>query len=304
MKRNLCFINVNENDRRRTAAENRERSSVGGTSIRFALNHMVAPQLSLRDFFALARSLGLGDVEIRNDIAGEAILDGTPAATVRRMAEDAGVAILTINALQKFNHWSPQRASEAEAMADYCAGCGAEGLILVAANDGTGRGDAERVANAAEALAGLKPILGARGVTGLVECLGFEACSLRRKSEAVAAIDAANGRDVFRLTHDTFHHHLAGEAASFPELTGLVHISGVDDPDVAVGQMRDSHRVLVGPHDRLGNLAQIAALRAAGYAGPFSFEPFAAELRTLGDPAQAIRQSMDFIRAETAALAA
>ena len=92
---------------------------VRGTPIRFALNHMVAPQLSLGAFFALARAVGLSDVEIRNDIAGEAILDGTPAATVRRMAEDAGLTILTINALQKFNHWSAQRAAEAEGVALY-----------------------------------------------------------------------------------------------------------------------------------------------------------------------------------------
>ena len=47
--------------------------------LRFALNHMAAPQLDLAAFFALARQLGLSEVEIRNDIAGEAILDGTPA---------------------------------------------------------------------------------------------------------------------------------------------------------------------------------------------------------------------------------
>ena len=64
--------------------------------------------------------------------------------------------------------------------------------------------------------------------------------------------------------------------------------------------MRDSHRVLVGPHDRLGNIAQIKALRAAGYTGPLSFEPFAAELRTIADPARALAQSIDFIRAQLA----
>jgi 2-keto-myo-inositol isomerase len=265
---------------------------------------MVAPQLGLPAFFALARSVDIGDVEIRNDIAGKAILDGTPAAAVRRMAEDAGVTILTINALQKFNHWSPERAAEAEALADYCAGCGAAALVLVAANDGTGHADAERVANATEGLAGLKPILSARGIVGLVECLGFEACSLRRKSEAVTAIDAAGGRDVFRLVHDTFHHHLAGEAAIFPGLTGLVHVSGVDDPFLNATDMRDPHRVLVGPGDRLNNIAQIGALRAAGCEAPISFEPFAAELGALANPAETIRQSMDFIGTGTAALAA
>ena len=272
---------------------------MGSVDLRYALNHMVAPQLSLAAFFALARRLGISGVEIRNDLPGVAIADGTPAAEVRRLAAEAGVEILTINALQKFNHWSAERAREAEALADYCAQCGAKGLVLVAANDGTGLGDDERVANATAALQALKPILAARNVTGLVECLGFAACSLRRKSEAVAAIDAADGGDVFRLVHDTFHHHLAGEAAIFPERTGLVHISGVDDPDVAVPDMRDSHRVLVGPHDRLGNAAQIRALSAGGYGGPLSFEPFAEELRAIADPARVLEDSMDYIGTNT-----
>ena len=264
-------------------------------SLDFAINHMTAPQLTLADFFALARDLGAPRVEIRNDISGNAILDGTPASEVKRLAAENDVTIISINALQKFNHWSADRATEAETLAAYCAESGSKALVLVADNTGQRFESATRIANATEALAGLIPILRKFGIIGLVECLGFEACSLRSKKEAVAAIDRANGRDVFRLTHDTFHHYLAGEPDLFPELTGLVHISGVDDPAVAVSDMRDSHRVLVGAGDRLDNIGQVAALRAAGYNGPLSFEPFAQELRQLADPAAAVRQSMNFI---------
>jgi len=282
-------------------ATDRESSLAAEQSLRFALNHMAAPQLKLADFFALTRKLGLDGVEIRNDLADQPLPD---PAEVKRLAQSTGVTILTINALQKFNHWSDARAAEAKALAEYCKDCGAQALVLVAANDGTGLGDSERVKNATESLRGLKPILQAAGITGLVECLGFEICSLRKKGEAVAAIDAADGAGVFKLTHDTFHHHLAGESAMFPDRTGLVHISGVEDPAVAVADMRDSHRVLVGPKDRLGNIAQLKALRAAGYVGPLSFEPFATELRTLKDPARAIGDSLEFIRAALAAKAA
>src|SRR3712207_7488353 len=38
------------------------------------------------------------------------------------------------------------------------------------------------------------------------------------------------------------------------EWTGLVHISGVTDPSVAVDDMLDAHRVLVDGADRLGNI--------------------------------------------------
>lgn len=264
-------------------------------SLDFAINHMAAPQLKLAEFFALAGSLQAPRVEIRNDISGNAILDGTSAAEVKRLAEANDVTIISINALQKFNQWSDTRLAEAEALADYAAGCGAKALVLVAANDGALADHRVRVENASRLLAFIAPILRERELIGLVECLGFETCSLRSKKEAVAAIDAANGRDVFRLTHDTFHHHLAGEPDLFPELTGLIHISGVENPSVAVSDMRDSHRVLVGPQDRLDNIGQIAALRRGGYIGPLSFEPFAEELRQLTDPAATLRQSMNFV---------
>ena len=265
-------------------------------SLDFAINHMAAPQLMLAEFFALAARLGVPRVEIRNDISGNALLDGTSANTVRALAEEHDVTIISINALQQFNVWSDARAEEAETLIACCSASGAKALVLVADNSGNVPQSAStRVENASQALAALSPILRSHGIIGLVECLGFEACSLRSKKEAVAAIEAANGRDVFRLTHDTFHHHLAGEPDLFPELTGLIHISGVEDPAIAVRDMRDSHRVLVGPKDRLDNLGQIAALRRGGFSGPLSFEPFADELRHLADPAEALRQSMQFI---------
>jgi 2-keto-myo-inositol isomerase len=40
------------------------------------------------------------------------------------------------------------------------------------------------------------------------------------------------------------------------------------------------------------------ALIKAGYAGPFSFEPFAATVHDLNDPAKALRASMDYLSAE------
>ena len=272
--------------------------------MRFALNHMAAPQLSVRDFFALARQLGVGDVEIRNDIADEAILDGTPAAAIRGMAGEAGVVILTINALQRFNEWTADRAREAEVLIRYARDCGARALILVPVNGGPLGSATERAKNLRTALRALLPMLKDSGVAGLVEPLGFASCSLRSKAEAATAINDVDGAGALRITHDTFHHHLAGEPELFPQLTGLVHISGVTDKSVGVDDMRDAHRVLVDRNDRIGNVAQIRALLEAGYNGPFSFEPFAEELRTLKDPALAIGQSIKFIEAELAAKAA
>ncbi|MGD9477558.1 TIM barrel protein [Shinella sp. G-2] len=265
-------------------------------TLTFALNHMTAPTLALDAFFALAVSLGMTAVEIRNDLDGNAILDGTTPAEVEALTERHGVAIISINALQRFNEWTPARAAEARELIDYASACGARALVLVPKNDGTGRADGERQANLREALTALKPLLDAAGIIGLVEPLGFEICSLRSKREAVEAIKAVGGERTFRLVHDTFHHHLAGEPDFFADLTGLVHISGVEDPAVSVSDMRDGHRVLVGSDDRLGNVSQIKALLATGYAGPLSFEPFSPAVHDVADPKAAVAESVAFLR--------
>jgi len=263
----------------------------------FALNHMVAPTLRPEAFFALCRYVGASAAEIRNDLTGNAIIDGTPAAEIGAQARAAGVTLSSINALQRFNEWTPAREAEAVALADYARDAGAAALVLVPVNDGTGQADGERQSNLAAALRALKPILDDRGIAGFVEPLGFSICSLRSKREAAEAIAENGGEGTFRLVHDTFHHHLAGEPELFAELTGLVHISGVSNTGVTVEDMRDPHRVLVDALDRLDNVGQIRALRAAGYAGPLSFEPFSPAVHTLADPAKALADSIAFIEA-------
>lgn len=267
------------------------------TTLPFALNHMTTPVLPLDAFFGLARSLGMTAVEIRNDLTGNAILDGTPAADVATLARRHGVTIISINALQRFNEWNEIRATEAAHLISYAKDCGAKALVLVPVNDGSSQADGERQANLKQALVALKPMLDAAGIMGLVEPLGFEICSLRSKTEAVDAIVAIGGESSFRIVHDTFHHHLAGETAIYPEITGLVHISGVTDRNVAIADLRDSHRVLVDENDTLDNVGQISRLQAAGYAGPLSFEPFADEVHGLVDPAAALKASMAYIEA-------
>ncbi|MBB4008189.1 TIM barrel protein [Allorhizobium taibaishanense] len=262
----------------------------------FALNHMVAPQLPLGAFFKLGKTLGINQFEIRNDLSGNAILDGTKPETVRDLAAAEGAEIISINALQRFNEWTPEREEEARSLAGYAAACGAKALVLVPVNDGSGKLDGERQSNLRTALTNLKPILDQAGIIGLVEPLGFQICSLRSKKEAVEAIQAINGTDRFKLVHDTFHHVLAGEPDLFAAMTGLVHISGVDDGKVGIDDMRDPHRVMVTEHDRLDNVGQIKSLLAAGYTGPFSFEPFAASVHASSDPQTLIRNSIELVR--------
>jgi 2-keto-myo-inositol isomerase len=207
------------------------------------------------------------------------------------------VEILSINALQRFNEWGPAREREAALLAAYARDCGAKALVMCPVNSREDRrSEAQRADDLRRSLAALVPILGDHGILGLVEPLGFEESSLRLKRVAVDAIDAVGGAAVFRLVHDTFHHFLAGETELFPERTGLVHISGVEDRNLPRDAIRDAHRVLVGPGDLMGNVGQIRALLASGYRGPFSFEPFAESVQSLRDQAGALRESMAFVR--------
>lgn len=263
--------------------------------MRFSLSHILAPRQSPAEFFAMARALGVTDVEIRNDTPN--VVGTLPPADVKAAAQAAGVNLLSINALYPFNVWNDERRAQTEKLADYAGACGAETLVMCPLNDGT----PVSLDDVVTALKAIKPILESRGIKGLVEPLGFPVSSLRRKADAIAAIKAAGGEGLFKLVHDTFHHHLAGETEFYPEWTGLVHISGVADADVSVDKMLDAHRVLVDQRDRLGNVPQIRALQAAGYNGPFSFEPFATEVQELADPQAALADSMGWLREEVAA---
>jgi len=270
-------------------------------SLPFALNRIVAPHLTLPGFLDLAIALKADSIELRNDLSGIEIEDGTPPERVRELCRAKGIRVLSINALYPFDVWNDARRAQALKLAAYARDCGAEGLVLCPLNDpADSRGRAERVRALRTALTALAPILREHGLLGFVEPLGFESSALRRKHDAVEAIKGIGGLDVFRLVHDTFHHHLAGEQEFFPELTGIVHISGVEDRQVPLAEIRDGHRVLVGEADLLGNAAQIRRLLELGYRGPFSFEPFAESVHALAEIRPALQDSMHHLEARVA----
>jgi 2-keto-myo-inositol isomerase len=265
--------------------------------LRFALNRMVAPRLSLPAFIELAVILKADAIEIRNDLKGVEIEDGTAPERVRELCAAKGISVLSINALYPFDVWNDERRAQALKLAAYACDCGAQGLVMCPLNDrADSRNEAERASGLRTALTELAPILRDHGLLGFIEPLGFEECSLRHKRTAVNAIKGIGGLDVYRLVHDTFHHHLAGEQEFFPELTGLVHISGVEDAEAPLASIRDGHRVLVGEGDILGNAMQIERLLASGYGGYLSFEPFADSVHGLADIEQAIGASMNHLQ--------
>jgi 2-keto-myo-inositol isomerase len=265
--------------------------------MQFSLNHMVAPKLGYGAFFDLALSLGVDAVEIRNDIP-TALMGNKNAKMIGKLASDKGLTIINVNALQRWNQWSKAKASEAAKLAEYTALTGAKNLILVPTNDKKFRPSNEaRLDGIRVALDGLKSILKDHGLIGCVEPLGFEECSLRLKKEALAAIDDIGGTKRFKVTHDTFHHFVAGEKDMFGARTGLIHVSGVVDAKHTRATMRDPQRVLVDAHDRIDNRGQVRNLMASGYNGYISFEPFSAAVHKSTQIARDIARSMDYLEA-------
>lgn len=267
--------------------------------IPFALNHMTVARLSYVELLDMAAALGCVGVEVRNDLP-QTLFDGMDPKAAGALARAKGLRILAVAEVKRFNDWSDSKANEALALMTIAQAAGAEAVSLIPRNDNQGMGNGERQAALRVALRALKPMLEDHGLVGMVEPLGFEICALRYKAEAVDAMVALDATGQFKLVHDTFHHKLAHGGAYFPEHTGIVHISGVVDRAVTIGQMADQHRVLVDATDRLGNVEQILALQAAGYTGPVSYEAFAPSIHALSDPRTALQASMDFLSTETA----
>ena len=263
----------------------------------FAINHITAPRLRWSELLDLAAGLGCIGVEFRNDLS-KPLFSGNNPGDVAQAARDAGLRILGLSQVYPFNQWSNAVRTDVSALISTAKACGAETISLIPRNDGLAAASGERQSNLRAALREIKPMLADARITALVEPLGFERASLRYKSEAIDAIEAIGGQNEFKIVHDTFHHFLAGEREFFPEWTGIVHISGVTDRSISPRQMEDEHRVLVGAGDRLGNVAQLRALQAAGYRGPISVEAFSPKVHAFDDPAPCLAASIEFIKAQ------
>ena len=271
--------------------------------MKFALNQMTTRNLDYVAFLDFAQALGCVGVEVRNDL-GRPLFDGMDPGQAGDMARARGLRLLGMSEVYAFNDWSDDIRAKVDTIIAAAKASGAETISLIPRNDGTQSGNGERQANLRIALKEVLPMLEAADMTALVEPLGFGRSSLRSKQELVEVIEALGAEHRYKLVHDTFHHTLAEGGPLFPDQTGIVHISGVVDPDLSIDQMEDEHRVLVDANDRLGNIEQIRALLAAGYDGAISYECFAPEIHALDDPLSALKRSFEFITSELQAKAA
>lgn len=236
-----------------------------------ALNQKTARHLPFPAFLDLAQSLGCVGVEARNDL-GRPLFDGLAPAVAGRLARDRGLRLLGLSEVYAFNVWDANRAVEVQTLIDAAQACGAETISLIPCVDDRSPSVEQRASVLRDVLRNIGSMLEGRSVQALVEPIGFVQSSLRHKAALVDAIEAVGGAKHFKLVHDTFQHTIAREVALFAPYTGLVHISGISDLNVALDEAQDAHRVLVDAKDRCGNIEQIGTLLSTGYPGAFSFE--------------------------------
>lgn len=271
--------------------------------IPFALNHITAPKLSSRELIDLSVRLGCVGVELRNDLSDKHLtdrefFDGEGPTALGLYASRQKACLLGLSEVYGFNRWTSEIGEKVRRLIEAAQKSGAESISLIPSNDGRQETDASRLSDLRSALSNILPMLDGTSLVALIEPLGFTTSSLRKKREALEAIEAVGGAGKYKLVHDTFHHHLAGEVDFFPAETGIVHISGVVDPALQPEQMRDEHRIAVNDQDRLGNVEQIASLLDAGYQGAFSYECFAPSVHADPSIEASLQESMKFIEAQ------
>ena len=255
---------------------------------KISLNRIIYPKLNLEDFFKFAKDLDLNKIELRNDLPGGKIIDGYTPGQLTELSKKYGVEILTINALQKFNLGAmlPDAIKELKELVNLSLSIGCKAIVLCPNNDvNDKRGSEEIFEETVKALKSFAPLFQDSGMQGYLEPLGFEECSLRSIVTAMKAIQES-GFPVYKIVHDTFHHHIGHDTFDTIEndynisYTGLVHISGVEC-NIPVEEYRDNHRVLVSEQDKLQTKEQLELLLKLGFAGNISFEPFSQKVQEM-----------------------
>jgi len=268
-----------------------------------AINHMTTANATYASLLSLANATGCIGVEVRDDLSAE-LFDGVDAKSAGNSARDLGLRLLALSEVSAFNDRSDRVFKSLQQLAAIAKACGAEAISLIPRNDGEGGSTDERIADLTDTLIKFAPVLEANNLFGYIEPLGFEQSSLRSKAEVVELLEVHSLNHCYKLVHDTFHHRLAGEDALFPNHTGMVHISGVEDNIIEISQLLDEHRALVNDADVLGNLQQLDELHAKGYRGPVSVEAFSPLVHELKNPKAALLECFNYIESNMAAVSA
>ena len=269
---------------------------------RFCVNRKIAPSLTIEEFFRVVQKCGLNKVEIRNDMPSGKILDDLTPKQFNALVKQYDIEVVTINALYPFN--LPSRRDEvtvkAREMLEVAKQVNAKAIIMCPFNEPDSRSEQQRKADTEESIKYMTALFAEYSVNGLVEPLGFPVSSLRSFTLTGELIKKVGSP--FKMTLDTFHHHLAGlplnDYASTVNINqvGLVHLSGVEDTR-PTDLLTDEERIMLSSKDVLKSKEQVIELEKLGYKGIYSFEPFASSLAkwTADDVEKAINDSIAYI---------
>lgn len=85
--------------------------------------------MPLDTFAAMVQRLGVAAIEIRDDLTGVELTDGTKARDVAASANFRGLALRSINALQRFEPYDATRQAEARTLVRYAVESETQALV-------------------------------------------------------------------------------------------------------------------------------------------------------------------------------
>ena len=266
---------------------------VESLKIDFGINQRTVPTLRFSEFLELAADLGCAGVEARNDL-GRAIFDGLSPRTAAKHVSDRGLRLLGLSEVYPFDDWTQRTRSAVRHLIDIAFEAKAETISLIPRVDGGGPADGDVESLYREIVYDIASWCPPE-VVPLIEPIGFSHCSIRKQRTAARAIEGASAGGKIGILHDTFQHTLAADGDYLVDHIKLVHLSGASVSLPDLNDAHDSERGFVDENDRTSVIPQIRRLLNDGYDGAFSFEVTSAAVQTVGDPAQNLRRSMDYL---------
>jgi len=252
---------------------------------RFGLNGATTGTADLPTDLRLAREAGFGALEIRDAKLEEYLRRGGTLPALRTAFAEAGVAPLSLNALERSTLVEGgQREAVLARCRTLCAWSAALGCPYVIAVPSFQDGDFGAARVRALTVASLRAMAGIAREVGVrigFEFLGFRTCSVNTLGAARAIVEEVADPAV-GLVIDAFHFYAGGSTWSMlesldPRLLFVVHLDDAEPGPREI--LTDAQRLLPGagviPLQEL-----VERLEALGYRGVYSVELFRPEYWT------------------------
>ena len=125
---------------------------------------------------------------------------------------------------------------------------------------------------------------------------GFLALAKTAGAAAVEVRNDVGGAGPLQICYDTFQFCRAGVTNLYPQLIGLVHVSGISRTDPPPENLTETDRGFVDTGDVTDTAGQRNEIIARGYRGYVSIEPFAPAIHAADDVSGPLARSLAFLR--------